>query len=105
MNESKPEKQNGKERFIRYSEEYRMNAAKMVLVDGFSIDKTADSLGCARESVRRWVDIYRSRILPKEQPHMTAEEENQLLKKENNRLKMELEFLKKAAAYFAKESK
>ena len=36
---------------------------------------------------------------------MTVEEENRLLKKENSRLQMELDFLKKAAAYFVKESK
>ena len=45
------------------------------------------------------------RIAMRGKPQMTVEEENRLLKKENSRLQMELEFLKKAAAYFAKESK
>ena len=103
MTEINPERQNGKKQRIRYSEEYRMNAAKMVLIDGFSTERSAASLGCTQESIRTWVRKYRSRILPK--PQMTVEEENQLLKKENSRLQMELEFLKKAAAYFAKESK
>ena len=35
MTEINPERQNGKKQRIRYSEEYRMNAAKMVLIDGF----------------------------------------------------------------------
>lgn len=41
-----PERQNGKKQRIRYSEEYRMNAAKMVLIDGFSTERAAASLGC-----------------------------------------------------------
>ena len=93
MSEINPEKRDGKRALIRYSEEYQINAARMVLVDGFSIDKTAATLGCVRESVRRWVDIYRHRIQPNI-PAMTVDEENKFLKKENCRLKMELEFLK-----------
>ena len=103
MSEINPERQNGKKQRIRYSEEYQMNAAKMVLIDGFSTGRAAASLGFTQESIRTWVRKYRLRILPK--PQMTVEEENRLLKTENSRLQMELEFLKKAAAYFAKESK
>ena len=103
MSEINPERQNGKKQRIRYSEEYQMNAAKMVLIDGFSTGRAAASLGCTQESIRTLVKKYRSRILPK--PQMTVEEENRLLKKENSRLQMELDFLKKAAAYFVKESK
>ena len=103
MTENNPERQNEKKQRIRYSEEYRMNAARMVLIDGFSVEKAATSLGCGRESIRKWIKRYRARIIPK--PQMTVEEENRLLKRENSRLQMELDFLKKAAAYFAKESK
>ena len=53
-----------------------MNAAKMVLIDGFSTGRAAASLGCTQESIRTWVKKYRSRILPK--PQMTVEEENRL---------------------------
>ena len=79
------------------------NAVKMVLIGGFSVEKAATTLGCARESVRRWVGIYRNRVLP-QNPSMSVDEEVKKLRKENDLLKRELEFLKKAAAYFAKES-
>ena len=80
MPEINPERQNGKKQRIRYSEEYRMNAAKMALIDGFPTERAAASLGCTQESIRTWVKKYRSYILPK--PQITVEEENRPLKKE-----------------------
>ena len=38
MPEINPERRNGKKQRIRYSEEYQMNAAKMVVIDGFSTE-------------------------------------------------------------------
>ena len=62
MSEINPERQDGKKQRIRYSEEYQMNAAKMVLIDGFSTGRAAASLGCTHESIRTWVRKYRSRF-------------------------------------------
>ena len=94
MSKNSLEKHDGNNSLIRYSEEYRINAVKMVLIDGFSIEKTAATLGCARESVRRWVGIYRNHVLP-QNPSMSVDEEIKKLRKENDLLKRELEFLKK----------
>ena len=65
-----------------------MNATKMVLIDGFSTEMAAASLGGTQESIRMWVKKYRSRILPK--PQMTVEEENRLLKKKTAAFKWSL---------------
>ena len=90
----------------RYSKEFRANAVKMVTELGLTNEKVAERLGCTIESVRRWVIVHRRELRPIQlQEELNAVEELRTLKKENARLQMELEFLKKAAAYFAKESK
>ena len=53
MSEINPERQNGKKQRIRYSEEYQMNAAKMVLIDGFSTGRAAASLGAPKNQSAR----------------------------------------------------
>ena len=54
MNRLREDRYEKKQR-IRYSEEYRMNVAGMVLIDGFSTGRAAASLGCAQESICTWV--------------------------------------------------
>ncbi len=90
----------------RYSKEFRANAVKMVTEVGLTNETVAERLGCTIESVRRWVIAHRRELRPIQlQEELNAVEELRALKKENARLQMENEFLKKAAAYFAKESK
>lgn len=90
----------------RYSKEFRANAVKMVTELGLTNEKVAERLGCTTESVRRWVIAHRYELRPEQlQQELNVVEELRALKKENARLQMEIDFLKKAAAYFAKESK
>lgn len=90
----------------RYSSEFRANAVKMVTELGLTHEEVAQRLGCTTETVRRWVIIHRQELRPAQlQEELNAVEELRALKKENARLQMENDFLKKAAAYFAKESK
>lgn len=101
MSENKSEPVTGKKPQERYSEEYQRNAVRMVLEDGFSVEKASLALGCGRESLRRWVKKYRLQLTMQSQKG--PEETILALQEENRRLKQEVEFLKKAAAYFAKE--
>lgn len=90
-----------------YSEEFRANAVKMVTALGLSNGKVAERLGCSEESVRRWVIAHRRKELKPVllQPELDAAKELQAARKRIDQLEKENEFLKKAAAYFAKESK
>ena len=104
MNGQKDEKQR-KGAFRRYSEEYRLNAAKMVIQMGYSPDRVAKELGCSGESVHRWAKEYSASIAPSSPKGLSAEDRAYYWERRCKKAELEAEFLKKAAAYFAKESK
>jgi transposase len=92
----------------RYTAEFRDSAVKQVIDGGRSIADVARSLEMSGKSLANWV--YRARKgqqLVKRAPVLPASEleaELSRLRQENAKLKLEKEILKKAAAYFAKES-
>jgi transposase len=63
-------------------------------------------LGVPPGTLDRWVEIARSRATDKGEPEMTVDERNELkrLRREVVTLRQERDFLKKAAAFFAKEN-
>lgn len=67
----------------------------------------AAEFGYSENVVRRIIDNYKKRAEKDEQQaqQLAALEEMRRLKAENEELKKEVDFLKKAAAFFAKESK
>lgn len=90
----------------RYTKEQKADAVKLVRTSGDSIPKIARDLGISENSLRAWVmqaDIDEGISLG---GGLTTSEKEELrrLRRENRTLKMEREFLKKAAAYFAKET-
>ena len=105
MSEVNPEKRDGKKSLIRYSEEYRLNAAKIVIQRGYSPDRVARELGCSGESVRRWAKEYSANIAPSSPKGLSAEDRAYYWERRCKKAELEAEFIKKAAAYFAKESK
>jgi transposase len=92
----------------KYTAEFRDSAVKQVVEGGRSVAAVARSLEMSNKTLANWV--YRARkgqALVKRTPALpTSELEAELsrLRQENARLKLEKEILKKAAAYFAKES-
>lgn len=92
----------------RYTPEFREAAVKQVLEGGRTVAAVARSLEMSGKSLANW--IYRARkgqaILKRAPPIPASELEAELsrLRQENAKLKLEKEILKKAAAYFAKES-
>jgi transposase len=77
---------------------------RLVREGGRGPAQLAQEIGCSGESIRNWVkqaDIDAGR-----RDGLTTEEREELrrLRAENRVLKMERDFLKKAAAFFAKES-
>jgi len=91
-----------------HTKEFRHEAIQMVLTQNLSYSEVARRLGVTPNLVRRWCLVYgpsgtTSEPGPNEQTALEAE--NRKLREENARLRMEREILKKATAFFAKESK
>ncbi len=92
----------------QYTEDFRQAAVKQVIEGGRSIPQVARSLEIPKGTLGNWVSRTRkgepiAKRLPLE-PVTELEAEVAGLRAENARLKVEKEILKKAAAYFAKES-
>jgi len=91
--------------YKHYSKDFKLQAAKLVTENGYSLAQAAEKLGVSAWSIRYWINKFRlsNELPPENQTQPTADELKQL-RKENARLRMEVDILKKAAAYFAKES-
>jgi len=91
--------------YRKYSKEFKLQAARLVAEQGYSYKQAAQRLGTSSWSIRNWVQKFRQTgELPSQSETQPKADELRELRKENARLKMENDILKKAAAYFAKES-
>jgi transposase len=92
----------------KYTAEFRAAAVEQVIVGRRGLREVARSLEMSDKTLANWVgNTRKGKALVKRalRPPVTdLEAENARLKQENARLRMEKEILKKAAAYFAKES-
>jgi transposase len=88
----------------KFSEEFRSEAVKLVVEGGLTQAQTARDLGVSETLVGRWVRDARARSAP---GALTADERAELarLRKEVATLKFERDLLKKATAFFARDSK
>jgi transposase len=89
-------------RHVIYSPEFRAEAVRRVRNSDEPLKAIAADLGVAPVTLRTWVEASR----PKPEVPLTDDERTELrrLRKENRELKMEREILKKATAFFAKQS-
>ena len=89
----------------RYSKEFKLEAARLVVEHGYSLKEAAQRLGTTGWSIGQWVQKFRStgELASAGTPQPEVDELRRL-RKENKRLQLENEILKKAAAYFAKDS-
>ena len=87
-----------------FTDEFKNDAVKLVTEQGYSATEVGRRLGVNHSNVSRWVREHRRRLEnPTNSPDLEAEVKR--LRKENKRLQMERDILKKAAAFFANESK
>ncbi len=104
MNESNKHKR------PKYNLEFKQDAAKLVLENGYTQQQAADHLGISLSAIRRWVRAERKPItqadLAGKKMVLPLADQAELvrLRKENELLRMEREILKKAAVFFAKEA-
>ena len=89
----------------RYDKEFKGQAIKLALSSSQPIHKTAKELGVKETTLYSWIKTNRDTYI-QEAGEKGIDVHNELskLRKENARLKEEREILKKAAAFFAKES-
>ena len=92
----------------RFTQEFKDDAIQLVIEQGYSCAEVGRRLGVSENNINRWVRQYREkneRVSPDGLTREQMEAELKRLRKENKRLEMERDILKKAAAFFANESK
>ncbi|GAB3840882.1 transposase [Kribbella italica] len=87
-----------------FTPEYREEAVKSVIETSRPVAQVARELGINPGTLSNWVSAYK-RDHAGEEPALSVNERARLreLERETRELRMENEFLKKAAAYFAKD--
>ena len=88
----------------RYGEAFKAEAVKLVLERGLDVKQAALDLGVGKSTMDKWVRVARQRKTAGVEVTPAELEELKRLKKENRVLREERDILKKAAAYFAKDS-
>ena len=89
-----------------FSEEFKRDAVRLVVEEKYTFAAAAKAVGVSDKSLRDW----HKKFVPQPEPcgeNATLEElrkENQRLRAQLRRAELEREILKKATAYFAKES-
>lgn len=89
--------------YTRYSESFKSDAVRLVEEQGLTVAQVARDLGINANSLYKWVNASREASGSSLGTDDVAELER--LRKEVRVLREEREILKKAAAFFAKESK
>ena len=93
-----------KEKRRKYTEEFRQESVNLVTEQGYKASEAARNLGINESMLRRW--IRNTTIHNSSHKAALSDEQRRIreLEAENKRLKMEREILKKATAFFVKES-
>lgn len=87
----------------KYTEEFKLEAVSLVLEHGYSYSAAGRSLDVNSQLLTKWCKkLTREGVVSKKSDPM--HQKLVVLEAENRRLRMEREILKKAAAFFAKES-
>ena len=86
-----------------FSAEYREEAVKLVIESDRPIAAVARDLGINEGTLGNWVNKYRAEHPASEDLNISERARLKELEKENRELRLERDFLKKAAAFFAKE--
>ncbi len=92
------------EKVKRYTPEFKEQAARKVVDNSLPIAQVARELGVNDTTLGFWVKAYRKQRAGQPLPAgMPDDERLRELERRNRELEMEVTFLRKAAAYFAKE--
>jgi transposase len=104
MSKGKESRKNGGRR--SFTDTFKQDAVNLVLLEGYSFKRAADAVGVSSRSLRDWYE----KLAPspeacgEDSTVQQLQEENKRLRKQLRQTELEREILKKATAYFAKES-
>jgi transposase len=89
----------------QFTQEYQDQAVSLVLHSGRTIRDVARSIGVHEITLGKWVNKAKDNSDPGQDKDLSETERAELerLRKENATLRMERDFAKKVAAWFAKE--
>ena len=87
----------------RYPEEFRIEAVKQILEHGHSVADVSRRIGVSSHSLYKWIKLQQMPAAQRRE-HVGQSEELRRLKAELKRVTEERDILKKAAAYFARQS-
>ena len=88
----------------RFTEEFKIQAAKQVTDQGYSVASVSERLGVTSSSLYNWIKAYG----PDSEEYRQSQEQSDRIKqleKELKRVTMERDILKEATVFFAGESK
>ena len=91
----------------QYTAEFKKEAVGLVTSQGYTVAEAARNLGIRGSMLSRWRREQQNNLrnaFPGTGHQATEAEELKRLREENRKLKLEREILKKAAAFFARES-
>lgn len=97
-------------RTSKYSKEFKDSTVQLIINNNESVIKVAADLDLNPKTLYHWVTVYKkAHNIPTREARFKAnneplEEELKRLRRENKILKQERDILKKATAYFAKET-
>jgi len=90
----------------RYADEFKRDAVRLVSQEKYSFKAAAAAVNVSEKSLREWYARFAPQPIPCGEDAGMDElrEENKRLRQQLKRAELEREILKKATAYFAKES-
>ena len=92
-------------RKVRHSKEYIDSIIKLATLDGIPVHQVAEQSGLCSSQIYRWINKQKLEIARQDPASdVSVQAELRDVRRENEYLKKQLEFLKKAATYFASQS-
>ena len=85
-----------------YSDEFKRDAVQQITVRGYPVREVARRLGVSSHSLYKWLKLFTEPVA--KSVGVDHEAENRRLKRELARVTEERDILRKATAYFARES-
>lgn len=103
---SKKSMASGKQPRRSFTEDFKRDAVNLVAVEGYSFNRAAQAVGVSSNSLRGWYEKYapEPEACGEDATVGQLQDENKRLRKKLREAEMEREILKKATAFFAKES-
>jgi transposase len=87
----------------QYTEEFKREAVRILLASGIGTEAVAKDLGIGKSTLGKWRQVFQSEEMPGGSP-TNLPQEIARLRRENELLRQERDLLKKATAFFARET-